>query len=231
MPMRTLLAVDDDKLWLATLRKWFTLAGYNIHTAVSCAEALKMAATLRPACVLLDYSLGDGTGAEVCSFIRNSEKLRKTPIIVISGCEEEELASHNQYQADAFILKPAQLAKVQAVMESTLRRVRIERGIVGKGDVRLETVNFQVYRAAELVTRLPEDQFRFFAMLIEKSPDFVSEADIAKALFNSDFAPDKSDAIRGLAQRLRNKLGPQLGRRVKSATDKGWIYVQPRVRP
>lgn len=230
MPMRTLLAVDDDKLWLTTLRAWFTQAGYNIHTAATCAEAIKMAATLHPDCVLLDYSLGDGTGAEVCSYIRNSKKLKKTPIIVISGCEEEELASHNQYQADAFILKPAQLAKVQAIMETALRRVRIERGIIGKGDIRLETVNFQVYRDSEFVTRLPEDQFRFFAMLIAKSPDFVSEADIAKTLFNSDFAPDVSDAIRGLAQRLRNKLGPQLGRRIKSEVDKGWVYVQPRIR-
>lgn len=231
MPMRTLLAVDDDKLWLTTLRKWFTQAGYNIHTAATCAEAIKMAAALQPDCVLLDYSLGDGTGAEVCSFIRSSEKLQKTPIIVISGCGEEELASHNQYHADAFILKPAQFAKVQAIMESTLRRVKMDRGITGKGDVRLEAVNFQVYRASELVATLPEDQFRFFSLLIEKSPDFVSEEYLSKTLFSSDYAPDKSDAMRGLAQRLRRKLGPQIGRRIKSKIDEGWGYVQPRVRP
>lgn len=230
MPMRTLLAVDDDKLWLATLNKWFTKAGYNVHAAATCAEAIRMADTLLPDCVLLDYSLGDGTGAEVCAFIRNSEKLRKTPIIVVSGCEEEELASHNQYQADAFILKPAQLAKVQAVMESALRRIRMDRDIVIHGDLRLEGASRQVYRDSKFVAQLCAEQFMLFSVLLGKSSSFVSEEELSMNVYAGKEPPEKGEGVRGVAQRLRENLGPQLSRRIKSKADKGWIYLRPRAR-
>ena len=225
--MQTLLAVDDNEAWLRTLTRWFAPLGYNIHTATTCRDAMNMTETLRPDCLLLDYNLGDGTAEDVCGYIRNHEQLKKTPIIVISIYEDKEQTCHGQCQADAFIYKCTSLGTIQGKVESILRRVDWERGVTRKGDLRLETANYQVFRDSKPVVSLSRDQFDFFTMLLEKSPDFVSEEDIAKKIFGTDLAAEKCDAIRGLAHRLRKKIGPQLGRRIKNKANLGWIYVQP----
>ena len=227
MPMRTLLAVDDNEAWLRTLTRWFAPLGYNIHTATTCRDAMTMTETLQPDCLLLDYHLDDGTAEDVCDYVRSHEKLKKTPIIVISIYEDKEQTSHGQCQADAFIYKCTSLENIQWKVESLLRRVNWERGLTIKGDLRLEAANNQVFRDSKPIACLSQDQFDLFTLLLEKSPDFVSEEDIAKRIFSTDFAADKCDAIRGLAQRLRKKLGQQLGRRIKNKANLGWIYMQP----
>ena len=228
--MKTLFAVDDNEAWLHTLTRWFTPLGYKIHTATSCREALNMMAAVQPDCILLDFNLLDGTAEDVCKFIRTSEKFKKIPIVIISSYGEEELTAHNQCQADAFIYKCTSLENIQGVVEGVLRRVGWERGIYEKGDIRLQASGRQVFRGATLVTELSAEHFLFFSALVEKSPEFVSENDVCRIVFNSEYTEDKYDALKMVAYRLRQKLGAQLGRRIKNKKDLGWIYVQPRVR-
>ncbi len=225
--MQTLLAVDDNEAWLRTLTRWFAPLGYKIHTATTCRDAVTMTETLRPDCLLLDYHLDDGTAEDVCDYVRNHENLKKTPIIVISIFEDKEQTAHGQCQADAFIYKCTSLENIQWKVESLLRRVNWERGVTLKGDLRLETTDYQVFRDSKHVTNLSRDQFELFTLLLEKSPDFVSDNEITKRLFGSDLSIDRCDAIRALAHRLRKKLGPQLGRRIKNKANLGWIYIQP----
>ena len=113
------------------------------------------------------------------------------------------------------------------MVESMLRRVSWERGIIEKGDLRLETENLLVFRNSKSFVRLSLEQFRFLFILIVRSPCFVSEDDILEFLSGAGITPDKLDALRGLAARLRAKLGPRLGRRIKNKSSSGWIYVQP----
>lgn len=228
--MRTLLAVDDNVFWLNTLTRWFTECGYAIHTATNRLDAIKMTESILPDCVLLDFQLNDGTAVDICNFIRGSEKLRKTPVIIISGHEEAEITAHQKCLADGFIVKSTPLHSIQLQLETLLRRVGLERGIYEKGDICVQASERQVFRGDILITELSPEHFRFFSLLLEKSPEFVSEEEICRTVLNSEFSGDKCDALKMMAYRLRQKLGVQLGRRIKNKKDLGWIYVQPRVR-
>jgi DNA-binding response OmpR family regulator len=119
------------------------------------------------------------------------------------------------------------LAEYDAAIQSLLRRVTWERGIIEKGDLRLCGSELQICRNGKPAAQLSHEQFRFFAMLVDKSPEFVPEADITRYVFGKDEALVGRGALDLLVHRLRGKLGLQLARRVKNKKRKGWIYVQP----
>lgn len=226
MNQTTLLVIDDDSFWLRTVARFFTVAGYSVHTAETCAAGLALAGAVKPDCVLLDFHLPDGTAGDVCAALRSDLGLKKTPIIVMSADPQQELDSYAEHKADGFILKGTQFAKVWVIIESVLRRVNWERGIIEKGDIRLEKEFSRVFRDSKLAATLSPEQFKLLAMLLEKSPGFVGEEDISRHVLGASEV--KTDAVRALLHRLRLKLGLQLGRRIKSKRRLGWLYVQPR---
>jgi DNA-binding response OmpR family regulator len=231
MRKHTLLIMDDDPAWLVFIAKFFTTSKkYNVHTAVTCAEVLKSAELHKPDCILLDFLMSDGNGGKVCASLRSNEKTKKIPVIMVSAYAEEEANSYFEYKADGFIRKGAKLINIRGIVESVLRRVRWERGIIEKGDTRVEPDGFRVFSRSKPVAELSPDQFRLFSLLFEKSPAFVSEDEISRRVFASSFAPGKADAIKMLSYRLRQKLGPRLARRIKNKRDLGWVYLQPRLR-
>jgi CheY-like chemotaxis protein len=51
-----ILVIDDDPSWLRMIKtKVLDDSKYQIVAAASCAEGLKLAASLQPDCILLDY--------------------------------------------------------------------------------------------------------------------------------------------------------------------------------
>lgn len=225
-----LLIIDDDPSWLRLAVKYFTLQGYKIYSAESCEAGLKLFYSHKPDCVLLDYNLLDANADEFCRKVRSEEKLVHVPIVIISAEDRREMPAYTVCQADAFILKGETCDKARAVLEAVMRRVYWERGIMRLGDLKLEKKGFRVFRFGKPILALSPGQFLLFSLLMKQSPNFVPEAEIAMCLWNSDFPPEKEDSIRGLVQRLRKKLGSQLGRRIKNKSRLGWIYLQPRLR-
>lgn len=227
MNRSTVLIVDDDKAWLRSISKFFKFFNYDVRTALTCAEGIDAAREHRPNCVLLDFHLPDAEADYFCSRIRSDKNLKKTPIIIVSVDGGQECGAYLKCQADGFVMKGGPLNTIRMMVDSILRRVYWERGIIEKGDIRLETENLMVLRDSKPFARLSLEQFRFFFILIEKSPCFVSENDILEFVFSADISPEKFEALRGLANRLRAKLGRRIGRRIKNKSLSGWIYVQP----
>lgn len=225
-----LLIVDDDPGWLPFAVKLFSIPGYKVFAAESCAAGLKLLDLHKPDCVLLDYNLKDANADVFCRKVRSEEKLVHLPIVIISAEDRREMPAYTLCQADSFILKGESCDKVRAVLKAVMRRVNWERGIMRLGDIRLERNGFQVFRFGKPIVTLPPSQFLLLSLLINQSPNFVSEAEITMCLWSSDFPPEKEDSIRGLIQRLRKNLGPQLGRRIKNKSLLGWIYIPPRLR-
>ena len=230
MPHRTLLIIDDDKFWADLAAQFFVSFGYKVVIASTCAEGYEFAQLYKPACILLDYYLPDDEGRVCAANIRGNPQLRKTPMIMVSGDESQELPAHTDYQLDGFLTKDAQFVQIKAKVESLLRRVNWDRDVVTCSDLRLDGANLQVCRDSKPVARLTVEQFRLLSLLLEKSPAFVSEDELSFQVYSGKERPEKNEGIRGLAQRLRVSLGTQLGRRIKYKIKKGWIYVKPRAR-
>jgi CheY-like chemotaxis protein/anti-sigma regulatory factor (Ser/Thr protein kinase) len=91
--MARLLLVDDTPENLVQLSA--ALNGYEIVTAESGAEALRLAGEIPPVdLILLDVSLPDTDGYQLCAALKALPTWSNVPVIFVTGpssCEEEEL--------------------------------------------------------------------------------------------------------------------------------------------
>lgn len=98
----------------------------NLHWAKDGVEALeflrqegKFAGAPRPDIILLDLNLPRKDGREVLSVIKNDERLRNIPVVVLttSKAEEDVLKSYALH-ANCYVTKPVDLEKFIVVVQS-----------------------------------------------------------------------------------------------------------------
>ncbi len=105
MVKRKILVIDDDSFWLRLLARILGSADYDVHTAASCEDGVRMAENHEPDCILLDFHQKDGDAVAVCSALRNCGKSSKCPVIVVSSDPGAERTAYTECQADYFVLK------------------------------------------------------------------------------------------------------------------------------
>lgn len=224
----TILIAEDERASLCLLETYFSEAGFTVYTAESCRDALKLLCRHLPDCFILDYHLGDNTADPVCLAIRTHERLKKAPIIILSGDPSQAIYSYNTCQADVFLDKEKSYPEIIAAVKRQLRRADSFCGIERGADLALDYKNMCILREGRPALCLSREQFKFFSVLFEKSPLFVGEEDMCRRVFMTDFTKSIRKALDMVAYRLRIKLGPQLARRIKCSKTRGWVYIQPR---
>jgi CheY-like chemotaxis protein len=105
MGKRKILVIDDDLFWHRLLKRLFGEMDYDIHTAASCEDGVRMAEKHRPDCILLDFHLKDGDAVDVCTALKNGAERPKFPVIVVSSDPGAELTAYAECKADYFVLK------------------------------------------------------------------------------------------------------------------------------
>ena len=97
---RTILCIDDDNSILRFEKALLERSGYNVLTAASAQEGLKLATTCMCDAVLLDYQMPGMNGHEVASEIRLVRP--SLAIILLSG---SEVPTQALALVDAFVPK------------------------------------------------------------------------------------------------------------------------------
>jgi two-component system response regulator VicR len=99
------LCVEDDMDTQEMMRVMLSVWGYSVEVAGTCSDALGMIRETKLAAVLLDNSLPDCTGIQLCSEVRRFDQ--RLPIIFLSGsAHEEERQQAIELGANAFVSKP-----------------------------------------------------------------------------------------------------------------------------
>ncbi len=229
MHQRTILLIDDDKGWVGVMTRFLRQCGYRVLSAGTCAAGIKAVEEFHPDCVLLDFELPDKEGCEAALAIRKDAQLRKTPIIMATNDDTREEAACADYKVDAFYFKMWPLMRLKGMIEALLRRVDLERDNLASGDLRLDGARSAVFLGQTQLAELSRDQFRLLALLVAKTPEFVTEEELTVHLFGEGPEADKVDAIKMLAHRLRKSLGEEVGRRVNARAAAAG-YTPPRKR-
>ena len=104
---KKILVVDDEPNIVLSLEFLMGQAGYEVRTAETGDEALRVVAQERPDLVLLDINLPDISGYEVCQQIRATADWRAIKILMITAkgrvVEREKGLAMG---ADDYITKP-----------------------------------------------------------------------------------------------------------------------------
>ena len=97
---KKVLVVDDTETLRDFVEEVLSTADprMQIETAVDATEGLTRCGAFRPDLILLDYSLPDFNGDEVCRRLLESEEGRQIPVIMMSGHVAEMAATAAQYE-------------------------------------------------------------------------------------------------------------------------------------
>jgi two-component system NtrC family sensor kinase len=124
----TVLVIDDSPTFRNELRDALVGAGYAVLLASSGEEGLRVAATTRPAAILVDGVLPGYDGPTVIRKIRLDAALRGTPCMLLTSADDRssELRALDA-GADTFVRKGEDFDVILARLESVLRAATIER--------------------------------------------------------------------------------------------------------
>jgi len=116
------LIVDDNILFAEMIASSLQGAGYRTSVVHSGLEVLERVTTDVPDLVLLDISMPDMTGYDVCRALRQGEATQFVPIIIVTGLTDmEDKIEGLEAGADDFLSKPIQLAELLTRVKSLLR--------------------------------------------------------------------------------------------------------------
>jgi two-component system KDP operon response regulator KdpE len=127
----TILVVEDNDNIRRFIHTTLSLEGYPVLEAATVRDGLRIAQNERPALVLLDLALPDGTGWDFLQSMRDADEPGRSKIAILTASADHGMADRGLAAgAVAFITKPisarALVARVQSLLQSQAESKRRE---------------------------------------------------------------------------------------------------------
>lgn len=185
-----ILVVDDEEDLCEILKFNLENEGYEVDTANSAEEALKMDLSSYQL-LLLDVMMGEISGFKMASMLKKNKATAKLPIIFITAKDtENDTVTGFNLGADDYISKPFSLREVSARVKAVLRRTqqpdeeRIPEQIVYKTLV-LDIVKKKVCIDNE-ETPLTKKEFEILLLLLQNKGRVFSREDILSRVWSDE---------------------------------------------
>lgn len=101
---KKILVIDDEPNIIEVLTLRLTKAGFEVESALDGVTGITKAIQCKPKAVLLDVSMPDMDGWEVCKRLRADPKTKDLKIFILTGTRQLQQAK--ECKADQVILKP-----------------------------------------------------------------------------------------------------------------------------
>jgi DNA-binding response OmpR family regulator len=201
------LLVEDEASIAEPFARALEREGFTPLVAPTAAIARELFAQRRPAIVLLDLTLPDGDGRELCRAWRRESQV---PIIMLTarGTETDRVVGL-ELGADDYVVKPFSSAEVAARIRAVLRRAAPDRSAqlerVTIGDLAIDPATRSASIAGESLG-LTRKEFDLLARLAREPGTVVSREDLMTDVWDENwFGSTKTlDVHIGF---LRRKLG------------------------
>lgn len=204
--MNRLLLVEDDENLVFGMQYTLSNEGYEVVVAGSLEEARQALQAKSIDLILLDVTLPDGSGYQLCREIRVTSQV---PIIFLTALDEEaNVVAGLDLGADDYVTKPVRTKELISRIKAVLRRNN-----KGKQEVSLWTSdNIQVRILEGTVLKnnseitLTALEYRLLLMLISHPKQICSRSSILNHLWDlsGDFIDDNTLSVH--IRRLREKV-------------------------
>jgi len=124
MPVKAqILALEDQETTANLLTDALSDAGYEVSIAGTLAQAREKLAKALPDILILDRTLPDGDGLEICKEVRAKQASAELPVLFLSARKSvEEKVTGLEGGADDYLAKPFSVEELLARVAALLRR-------------------------------------------------------------------------------------------------------------
>jgi DNA-binding response OmpR family regulator len=199
-----LLLVEDDAAIAQPLQRALSREDFEVvHVALG-ADAIAAALAGGFDLVVLDLTLPDIDGLDVCRAIRAEDS--GLPIIMLTARSDElDLVVGFDAGADDYMAKPFSMAELTARVRARLRHTVATESVIEARGIRLETDAHRVWNGDEELHLTPKE-FELLSLLVSEAGRVVTRQRILSEVWDDDFyATSRSLDVHVSA--LRRKLG------------------------
>lgn len=205
---KRILVVDDEETICEVLKLNLELEGYKVDTAGSAEEALRIPLD-KYNLFILDVMMGEMSGFELATAIRNTEALKNVPIIICSAKDrEDDLVEGFSRGIDDYIRKPFSMRELTLRVRSVLRRVNQEpmnEEHIQYGELSMNSVTKTCEIAGEEVP-LTKKEFEILKLLLQNRGRIFTRDEILDRVWEDDvLVIDRTIDVN--INRLRKKIG------------------------
>ena len=221
--MNIFLLEDDEAIGVA-LTYSLQNEGYTVTLAKSIAEAQSIINTNTFSLYILDLTLPDGSGYDICRAVKEQGDY---PVIFLTAYDDEaNVVMGFDLGADDYIAKPFRLKELLARIKSVLRRYSKESadGIIQIHNVRVNTNEARVFKNSEEVI-LTAMEYRLLLTLLNNRGAVLTRNKLLEEIWDieGDFVNDNTLTV--YIKRLRDKIednpaDPQI---IKTVRGMGYI--------
>jgi DNA-binding response OmpR family regulator len=229
MDSPNILIVDDDPDILRILKDNLELDGYGVSTASTGREALDVFGKTLPALMVLDLSLPDVDGLQICRSIRERSSV---PIIILTARDSvPEKVLGLESGADDYLAKPFDYLELAARIRACLRR---QRTVDDVSEV-LELGRFKVDAPRHSVLKdgkklhLTRSEFNLLFILARSAGKVLTRRAIRRELRPDAELYDDSRAIDVHVRHLRSKIedDPGVPAHIITVPGVGYMFSVP----
>jgi two-component system alkaline phosphatase synthesis response regulator PhoP len=227
--MKKILVVEDEKNIRELIEFNLENAGFSVVKAVDGREALdKLNNEID--LIVLDLMLPEIDGMEVCRHIRQDDKLRKIPIIMLTAKGEEvERILGLEMGADDYMTKPFSPRELIARVKAIFRRIKelkntgeiLAEDIIMVGQLSLDIPRHEVEYKGDKILLTPKE-FELLRYLIINQGRVLSRDLLLEKIWGYEYAGD-TRTVDVHIRRLRKKINEEL---IKTVRGVGYKFVK-----
>ncbi len=221
--MRIFVLEDDEAIGIGLS---YTLESekYEVTLVKTVAEAKKTVENEEFDLYILDLTLPDGNGYEVCSLIKSKGDL---PVIFLTAYDDEiNVVTGFELGADDYISKPFRVRELLARVKSVLRRYSKDNadGIVKIGELSVNTAEARVLLRGEEVI-LTAMEYRLLLSFVNNRGTVLTRRKLLEEIWDvdGDFVNDNTLTV--YIKRLRDKIenDPNNPQYIKTVRGMGYL--------
>jgi len=211
---RKVLVVEPDSLTRREIKQVCEQDGYQVVEADVGSEALRQIEHSRPSVVLLEVTLPDAAGFDVCRELRKMDPA--VPVIMMSSRSDEiDAVVALEIGADDYVTKPLRLRELVARMAAHLRRARLENAEAMRSrlefrDLIVDVNERRTYKSGKEV-ELTHTEFDLLTFLASNAGKVLSREKILNSIWGYEY-PIETRVIDVHIRNLRRKIETQPSR-------------------
>ena len=221
-----ILVVDDEEDLCEILKFNLENEGYEVDTANSAEEALKMDIS-RYHLLLLDVMMGEISGFKMANILKKDKKTVHVPIIFITAKDtENDTVTGFNLGADDYISKPFSLREVIARVKAVLRRTVTPEAEKAPEQITYQTWVIDITKKKVSIdgeeVALTKKEFEILFLLLQNKGRVFSREDILARVWSDEvYVLDRTIDVN--ITRLRKKIGIY-GKRIVTRLGYGYCF-------
>lgn len=204
--MKHILFVEDDLSLISGLSFAIRKQGYELDIACTSLEAKTLWETEKYEMVILDVSLPDGSGFDLCTKIRKTSNI---PIMFLTAADEEtDIIMGLDIGGDDYITKPFKLAVFLSRINALLRRssnYNQNDTELNSNGIKVKLLKREVYKNGKLLD-LTASEYKLLCLFMENSNIVLSSEQILSKLWDCDENFIDNNTLTVYIRRLRTKI-------------------------